>query len=133
MVCTKGTGVNDEAPFKLRWRSSDGLAEPPADVAAKGASVSNGFDVALVPNHGTTFARLLGDVDLVVCDAETHSVCVPVKRELEMTFNVTPTVAPASKPGKNGVKPANSARDGGSVGDGGVSKLRVEVALPAAK
>jgi hypothetical protein len=100
------------------------LAEPPADVAAKGASVSNGFDVALVPNHGTTFARLLGDVDLVVCDAETHSVCVPVKRELEMTFNVTP-----SKKGAPGKTDAG-ARDSGS-GEG--QKLRVEVALPAAK
>jgi hypothetical protein len=87
-VVPVGTGVNDDAPFRLRWKTSDGLSEPPQDVTSKGASVSTGFDVDVKPNKGTNYAKLVGDVDLVVCDVATHSVCVPVKRELEMTFAV---------------------------------------------
>jgi hypothetical protein len=81
-----GTTVNEDAPFRLRWRTSEGLATPPEDV--KGAAHSAGFDVELTPTKTATQASLLGDVELVVCDADTHKVCVPVKRELQLDFSV---------------------------------------------
>lgn len=95
-VVPQGTGVNDDAPFRLRWKTSDGLSAPPEDVTAKGANVNAGFDVEVKPNKGTNYAKLVGDVDLVVCDVATHSVCVPVKRELEMTFAVAGDAAAPS-------------------------------------
>jgi hypothetical protein len=90
-----GTAVNEEAPFRLRWRSSEGLAVPPEDV--KGAAHSAGFDVALTPTSTATQAALLGDVELVVCDANTHKVCVPVKRELALNFVVQPGATSAAQ------------------------------------
>jgi len=42
-----GTGVNADAPFHVRWRESDGLAEVPAAMDARGAEVEAGFDVVL--------------------------------------------------------------------------------------
>jgi DsbC/DsbD-like thiol-disulfide interchange protein len=84
----EGTGVNDEAPFRIRWKSSEGLAVPPDDVTNNGASVQKGFDVVLRPTKGTGTAELLGTVELVVCDVKTHSVCMPVKRKIEMRFLV---------------------------------------------
>ena len=85
----KGTGVNDGAPFRVRWKTSDGLAHAPEEMRAKGADVQQGFDVEVTPTTGTTRARLVGDADLVICDVATHRVCVPVKREIEMSFAVT--------------------------------------------
>lgn len=84
----EGTGVNDDAPFRLKWTTSEGLSEPPEDVTSKGATVESGFDVALRPTKGATIAQLGGTIDLVVCDTKTHAVCVPVKRHVEMNFLV---------------------------------------------
>jgi hypothetical protein len=84
----EGTAVNPDAPFRLRWRASEGLATPPEDVRNEGRSVSEGFNLDLVPTQGTDRAELLGDVEIVVCDALTHKVCLPVKRHLELTFVV---------------------------------------------
>ncbi len=83
-----GTAVNDDAPFHVRWSTSEGLAEVPPEQRAKGRDVSTGFDVRVVAAHGAPEALLAGVVELVVCDAETHAVCVPVKRRLEMPFLV---------------------------------------------
>lgn len=83
-----GTAVNDEAPFRVRWTTSEGLAEVPPEMRAKGKDVSEGFDVRVVATKGAPEAMLTGDVDLVVCDSESHSVCVPVKRKLTMPFLV---------------------------------------------
>ena len=83
-----GTEVNDEAPFHLRWTTSEGLAEVPPEQRAKGRDVSTGFDVRVVPTKGAPEALLAGTVDLVVCDSVTHSVCVPVKRRVEMPFTI---------------------------------------------
>ena len=83
-----GTAVNDEAPFRVRWTTSEGLAEVPPEMRAKGKDVSDGFDVRVVATKGAPEAMLIGDVDLVVCDSESHSVCVPVKRKLAMPFLV---------------------------------------------
>lgn len=84
----KGTAVNDDAPFRVRWTTSEGLAEVPPEVRGKGKDVSAGFDVPVVATKGTPEAMLAGNVEIVVCDSETHSVCVPVKRRLEMPFLV---------------------------------------------
>jgi hypothetical protein len=126
-IAPPGTGVNDEAPFKLRWRTSDGLSEPPEDVAATGAAVSSGFDVALRPNKGTRFAKLLGDVSLVVCDVATHSVCVPVRRELEMSFAVG--TGTTTKPARAGMAGASAKNEQATP----VATIQVSVPLPAAR
>jgi hypothetical protein len=81
-----GTGVNDGAPFRVRWTSSEGLEHAPEDMHAKGADVEQGFDVQVTPTAGAPSALLAGDVDVVVCDVATHRVCVPVTRRIEMTF-----------------------------------------------
>jgi hypothetical protein len=91
----EGTAVNADAPFRLRWRSSEGLEDPPEDVRAQGNLVTDGFDLSLRPTKGALFAKLIGDVQLVVCDALTHKVCVPVARELELGFVVTGDAANA--------------------------------------
>jgi hypothetical protein len=89
----EGTGVNDEAPFRLRWKTSEGLSEPPDDVTSSGASVAAGFDVALKPTKTAATAKLKGLVELVVCDVKTHAVCLPVKRKIEMNFLVGKSTA----------------------------------------
>ncbi len=85
-LAPKGTAVNDDAPFRVRWNRSDGLAEAPPDVKATGSSAKDGFDVTVQPLAGTPNATLAGEIALVVCDAATHSVCVPVRRSVELGF-----------------------------------------------
>ena len=101
-----GTGINDDAPFKVRWTTSEGLSEVPPDEKSKGADVKLGFDVVVAPLAGEPAAHLAGTVDVVVCDVETHKVCVPVKRKIEVTF---------------------------AVQKGGKKRTSVEVELPAAR
>jgi hypothetical protein len=81
-----GTAINDDAPFTVRWGSSDGLVAPPTDIKGHGKDVASGFDVPIELMSGASGGQLAGDVDLVVCDVETHSICVPLKRRLELTF-----------------------------------------------
>lgn len=83
-----GTAVNDDAPFRVRWTTSEGLAEVPPEMRLKGKDVSAGFDVPVVATKGAPEAMLAGMVEIVVCDSETHAVCVPVKRRVEMPFLV---------------------------------------------
>ncbi|MDB5213077.1 MAG: hypothetical protein JWO86_1004 [Myxococcaceae bacterium] len=90
-----GTGVNEEAPFKVRWSHSDALAEAPADVKATGTSAREGFDIQVKPLAGTPNATLTGVIDLVVCDVATHAVCVPVRRKIEIEFVVNKSAPPA--------------------------------------
>ena len=90
----KGTAINDDAPFAVRWTGSDGLAVPPTDIHGHGKDVESGFDVPLEVNPGSAGAQLTGDVDVVVCDTVTHSVCVPIKRRIELTFAVGAKGAP---------------------------------------
>lgn len=89
-----GTAINDEAPFAVRWTGSDGLATPPTDIHGHGKDVASGFEVPLDVMPGSAGAQLTGDIDLVVCDTITHSVCVPIKRRVELTFAVGPKGAP---------------------------------------
>jgi len=88
-----GTGVNEEAPFKVRWHHSDALAEAPADVKATGTSAKDGFRIAVKPLDGAPNATLNGVIDLVVCDVATHAVCVPVRRKIEIEFVVGKSAA----------------------------------------
>ncbi len=83
-----GTAINDDAPFAVRWGSSDGLVTPPNDIHGVGKDVKGGFDVPIEVMGGADGASLSGDIDLVVCDVATHSVCVPLKRKLVLTFAV---------------------------------------------
>lgn len=89
----EGTGVNEEAPFKVRWNRSDALAEAPADVKATGSAARDGFRIAVKPLDGAPNATLGGVIDLVVCDVATHNVCVPVRRSLEIEFVVGKSAA----------------------------------------
>jgi hypothetical protein len=103
-----GTAINDDAPFTVRWGSSDGLVAPPTDIKGHGKDVRGGFDVPIELMADASGGQLAGDVDLVVCDIETHSICVPIKRRLELTFasgkgNANGTVTlplPRAKPTK---------------------------------
>lgn len=84
----KGTEINDEAPFAVRWASSDGLVSPPTDIKGHGKDAASGFDVPIETMPDASGGKLAGDLDLVVCDTVTHAVCVPIKRRLELTFAV---------------------------------------------
>ena len=83
----KGTGVNEDAPFRIRWRSSEGLARAPDDVKTVGKTAENGLDVGIDPLPAPA-ASLVGDIDLVVCDIETHRVCVPLRREITLNLDL---------------------------------------------
>ena len=93
----KGTEINDEAPFAVRWTSSDGVVSPPADIKGHGKDAASGFDVPIEIMPDASGGKLAGDLDIVVCDNVTHSVCVPIKRSLELTFAVG---AKGSAPGR---------------------------------
>ena len=90
---SQGTAVNAEAPVKIRFKTSEGLSEVPPDQKTTGATVQAGFDVELKPESHATEAKLVGDVGLVICDAVDHSICLPVKRTLELNFVVGPDAA----------------------------------------
>lgn len=88
-----GTAINDEAPFRIRWDRSDGLAEAPGDVKATGATVKKGFQVKVRPMTGAPNATVSGGIDVVVCDAVNHSICMPVHRSVELGFIVAKDAA----------------------------------------
>lgn len=82
----KGTEINDEAPFKVRWNRSDGLKSAPEDATTTGSAVKQEFAMKVQPLPGAPNATLNGDISIVVCDAVNHSVCLPVRRRLELGF-----------------------------------------------
>ena len=81
-----GTAVNDDAPFRVRWNRSDGLAEAPTDAKSTGSAIKDGYSVKVKPMKGAPNPTLAGEIDLVVCDAVNHSICLPVRREIELGF-----------------------------------------------
>jgi thiol-disulfide isomerase/thioredoxin len=83
-----GTGVNEDAPFRLRWNKTEGLAATPPPMKSTGRTVKDGFDLALKPAPGATHASLDGELDMVICDVATHAVCVPVRRQLVLRFSI---------------------------------------------
>ena len=92
VVNTTGIGK----AVKVRFLESDGLIQAPTDLEGHGKDFASGFDVPLQISGNTTAAKLAGDVELVVCDVETHSVCVPLKRRMEVTFGVQKGAAPGT-------------------------------------
>src|SRR4051812_16062163 len=54
----RGTGVNEDAPFKVRWNRSEGLLEAPAEMKATGAFIKNGFKIPVKPAIGAPRATL---------------------------------------------------------------------------
>lgn len=78
-----GTAINQDAPFKVRWTSAEGVAVPAA-IASTGKEVPSGFTipVALAGASGKLVARL----DVVVCDDKTHALCLPVHRRLMLAL-----------------------------------------------
>jgi hypothetical protein len=85
-----GTALNEDAPFRVRWKGSEGLAEAPPEMKGTGRNVKDGFDVSVKPLPATPRATLDGDLDLVVCDAVAHTTCLPVRREMHLDFVVEP-------------------------------------------
>jgi hypothetical protein len=81
-----GTALNDEAPFRVRWNRSDGLVEAPTDAKSTGSAVKDGYSVRVKPLKGAPNPTLAGEIDLVVCDAVNHSICLPVRRRVELGF-----------------------------------------------
>lgn len=81
-----GTAVNDDAPFRVRWNRSDGLAEAPPDAKSTGSAVKDGYKVKVTPMKGAPNPTLGGEINMVVCDAVNHSICLPVRREIELGF-----------------------------------------------
>jgi hypothetical protein len=83
-----GTALNDEAPFRVRWDSSEGLTEAPSDLKSTGSAVKNGLMLTVKTMPSVPRATLDGELNLVVCDATNHSICLPVKRNLQLGFLV---------------------------------------------
>ena len=82
----EGTGINDDAPFHARYSGDDGLVSAPPEARAKGKEIAAGIDVPFTRAPGAKSAHLIADVDVVICDIATHRVCVPVRRELDLTL-----------------------------------------------
>jgi thiol-disulfide isomerase/thioredoxin/sugar lactone lactonase YvrE len=91
-----GTGVNEEAPFRVVWTEAPGLTRIPDTSRAKGAEVKDGFDLPIEPASGAKSASLTGVLDMVVCDLVTHAVCVPVRRTLKASFAIEAGATPSS-------------------------------------
>ncbi len=92
----KGTGVNDEAPFRVVWATARGLARVPAPTREKGTLAKEGFEIEVEPVAGAKTAELTGVLDMVVCDVVTHAVCLPVRRTLAASFAVEPGAVPTA-------------------------------------
>lgn len=81
----KGTALNEEAPVKVRWHSSDGLASAPEDQIVTGNKLKDGVPLGIELTGGPS-ASLTGTIKLVVCDDVNHAVCVPVTRDIKLGF-----------------------------------------------
>ncbi len=97
----QGTGVNDEAPFRVVWASARGLARLPEPTREKGTLAREGFEIQVEPIAGAKTAELTGVLDMVVCDVVTHSVCLPVRRTLTASFR-----SGSQRAARGGVHPA---------------------------
>lgn len=81
-----GTSVNLEAPARVRWHSSDGLATAPRDLDVTGDAVRDGVPLQIELTGGPS-ASLSGVIKLVVCDDVNHAVCTPVVRDVQLFFS----------------------------------------------
>ena len=55
---------------------------------SNGSAVKDGFGMKVQPMRGAPNATLDGEINIVVCDANNHSVCLPVRRSVELGFIV---------------------------------------------
>ncbi len=85
-----GTGVNEEAPLRVTWVEAPGLARVPDATRLEGAAAREGFTIMLEPARGISSASLLGVLEMVLCDEETHAACLPVRRTLKASVVVEP-------------------------------------------
>ncbi len=89
-----GTGINEDAPFRAHFLARSDNAALPADVRATGKDVKDGFDIVLAPVASAPTVHMSADVDVVVCDIDTHRVCVPVRREIRFDAQLHVANAP---------------------------------------
>src|SRR5262249_16959359 len=68
------------------WAEASGFAHPPEPVRARGSDAATGFDVAVELARDAKTASASGVLELVVCDALRHRVCVPVRRTVRAPF-----------------------------------------------
>ena len=81
-----GTSINDDAPFRVRWNRSEGLAEAPPDAKSTGSQIKDGYTIKVSPLKGAPNSTLGGEINMVVCDSVNHSICLPVRRSIELGF-----------------------------------------------
>ena len=91
----RGTGVNEDAPFRVVWIETAGLVKTPDPVRGKGAAFKGGFAFDVEPAPGASSGRLAGVLDLVICDVATHRVCVPIRRTVTAKIEVAKTAPEA--------------------------------------
>jgi len=68
--------------------SSGGGAGAVVGAAVGSGAVVSGSALSVEPLAGASSASLTGVLDLVICDIETHRVCVPVRRTVKADFAV---------------------------------------------
>jgi len=93
-IAPQGTAINDDAPFHVRWNRSDGLAQAPPDATSTGSAVKEGYEIKVQPLPNTPNATLTGEIRIVVCDSVNHSICLPVRRRVELGFTVVKDAPP---------------------------------------
>lgn len=93
-----GTKVNAEGPARVTWIDAAGLARTPATIRTQGAEVQKGFDLMLEPAPEASGGHLRGVLELVICDAESARVCLPVRRTLEARIVVREGGVPRAEP-----------------------------------
>lgn len=81
-----GTGINEEAPARLRWVSAKGLARTPEGLKLQGKDIASGVPVQVELTGDE--ATLDGVLDVVTCDVATHRVCIPLRRNVRATITL---------------------------------------------
>ena len=74
-----GTAINDDAPVQRALgleRRPRLRRQPTSTVTAKTSPTDSTSPSSVIA--GASGGQLVGDIDLVVCDIETHAVCVPI-------------------------------------------------------
>lgn len=81
-----GTGINEQAPYKLLWKDVPGLSESLRNASGLGREIEDGIRVAIPAYEGKAPAVAKGSLQLVLCDIRTHRVCVPFRANLEIAL-----------------------------------------------
>jgi thiol-disulfide isomerase/thioredoxin len=89
-----GTGINDEAPFRITWVSQSGLEHLPTAVRMTGKQAQAGVKIAVEPSKNSDKSAVHAWLDLVLCDIKTHRICKPVHLKLDMNMQIGSNVQP---------------------------------------